>query len=75
MQWDSYCFEEQRRVQQEYDDYIENPFEAVDGVIQCPKCKQFKTFSFQKQSRSADEPMTTYSNCLNRNCNHKWREG
>jgi len=55
---------------QEHDDYLVKPFEVVDGVVRCPKCNGTKTWSVQKQTRSSDEPMTTFSRCVN--CSHQW---
>lgn len=42
-----------------------------DGILCCPKCKSFKTTSEQKQTRSADEPMTVFARCGK--CSHRWR--
>lgn len=56
--------------QQEQDDFIVNPFEVEEGVLTCPKCSKSRTFSYSKQTRSADEPMTTFATCMN--CKHKW---
>jgi transcription elongation factor S-II len=41
--------------------------------IICPRCKSEKTSFFQKQTRSADEPMTNFCTCHNTKCGHKWR--
>lgn len=38
----------------------------------CGKCKSQKIFTEQKQTRSADEPMTTFLTC--QECNHKWKQ-
>jgi len=40
--------------------------------FQCGKCKAKKVSYYQKQTRSADEPMTTFITCLA--CRHQWRE-
>ena len=56
--------------QKEQDDFIVNPFEVEEGVLTCPKCTKSRTFSYSKQTRSADEPMTTFATCMN--CKHKW---
>ena len=48
--------------------YQENP---TTDVI-CPKCGHTKAEYFQQQTRSADEPPTTFFRCLE--CNHRWRE-
>lgn len=44
---------------------------ADDGMFKCNKCKSMKTVYYQMQTRSADEPMTTYVTCTN--CNTKWK--
>jgi len=45
--------------------------EISDGMFKCNKCKSMKTIYYQLQTRSADEPMTTYVTCTN--CNAKWK--
>lgn len=42
-----------------------------EGLFKCGKCKSTKTTYYQMQTRSADEPMTTYVTC--RNCGSKWK--
>ncbi|KAF9055445.1 transcription elongation factor [Hymenopellis radicata] len=42
----------------------------TDG-FQCGRCKQRKTVYRQAQTRSADEPMTTFVTCTN--CGNKWK--
>jgi len=37
----------------------------------CGRCKRNKTTYYQMQTRSADEPMTTFITCLH--CNNKWK--
>ena len=41
------------------------------GQFKCGKCKSVKTTYYQMQTRSADEPMTTYVTCMN--CGSKWK--
>ncbi len=41
------------------------------GMFQCGKCKGTRTTYFQMQTRSADEPMTTFVTCLT--CKNKWK--
>lgn len=43
----------------------------ADGMFTCGKCKSKKTHYYQMQTRSADEPMTTFVSCLN--CSNKWK--
>lgn len=45
--------------------------EADDGMFKCNKCKSMKTVYYQMQTRSADEPMTTFVTCTN--CYTKWK--
>lgn len=44
---------------------VSKPEEPKDGLIKCIKCKSMKTVYTQAQTRSADEPMTTFVTCLN----------
>eukprot|EP00877_Chromochloris_zofingiensis_P012216 jgi/Chrzof1/7248/Cz02g16130.t1 len=44
---------------------------ASTDQFQCGKCKQRKTTYYQLQTRSADEPMTTFVNCVV--CGNKWK--
>lgn len=47
------------------------PEQEHDGFFKCGKCKTWKTTYTQAQTRSADEPMTTFVTCLN--CNNVWK--
>lgn len=38
----------------------------------CPRCAHIKAYYLQVQTRSADEPMTTYYRC--ENCAHNWKD-
>jgi len=42
-----------------------------EGLFQCRKCKSRKTRYYQMQTRSADEPMTTFVTCLQ--CSTRWK--
>ena len=44
---------------------------ATTDQFKCGKCKFRKAKYYQMQTRSADEPMTTFVTCLN--CNHRWK--
>jgi transcription elongation factor S-II len=44
---------------------------ASTDQFRCGKCGQRKTTYFQLQTRSADEPMTTFVQCVN--CNARWK--
>ena len=43
----------------------------ISGIFTCGKCKSNKTTYYQLQTRSADEPMTTFVNCIN--CGKRWK--
>lgn len=45
--------------------------EAPPGMFICRKCKSDKTTYYQLQTRSADEPMTTFVTCTN--CDLRWK--
>lgn len=59
----------QQKIQEE-NNFITTPFEVLESVLQCLKCNSFKTISYQKQTRSADEGMTTFVHCVK--CGNKW---
>ena len=48
-----------------------NVDDLPDGTFTCGKCKSKKTTYYQMQTRSADEPMTTFVTC--QNCKNRWK--
>lgn len=76
--WEHPIFDEPRAKIAEQNDYIQKPFEVEEGVIECTsfrkdtqqRCGSKRVFSFSKQTRSADEPATTFANCVE--CGAKW---
>ncbi|KXS18190.1 hypothetical protein M427DRAFT_96347 [Gonapodya prolifera JEL478] len=51
----------------------EKAWENVDQAdAQCPKCQHHRAYFMQIQTRSADEPMTTFYKCVK--CGTQWRE-
>lgn len=44
---------------------------SISDSLQCSKCKQKKVSYSQAQTRSADEPMTTFCECTV--CGHRWK--
>ncbi|KAJ1962932.1 transcription elongation factor TFIIS [Dispira parvispora] len=47
------------------------PVAAETDQFKCGRCKQRKCTYFQMQTRSADEPMTTFVTCTN--CQNRWK--
>lgn len=76
-----YAYELSSKVQQDYESiktHLENlkkktdkAFAPQEGLFQCGRCKSKKTTHYQLQTRSADEPMTTFVTCLN--CHKRWK--
>jgi len=69
--WNNPEFDDVSFKQKEQDDFTISPFQVEEGVLKCPKCGGCKSFSYSKQTRSADEPMTTFATCVT--CKHKWQ--
>jgi transcription elongation factor S-II len=44
---------------------------SISSSLTCGKCKQKKVSYSQAQTRSADEPMTTFCECMN--CGNRWK--
>tara|TARA_B100001059_G_scaffold195190_1_gene199613 strand:- start:199 stop:711 length:513 start_codon:yes stop_codon:yes gene_type:complete len=53
------------------DNKYEPKLEASTDNFKCWKCKSNKCTYYQLQTRSADEPMTTFVNCLD--CGNRWK--
>lgn len=51
--------------------FMQPDMSNTEGLFKCSKCKTRKTTYYQKQTRSADEPMTTFVSCLN--CGNNWK--
>jgi DNA-directed RNA polymerase subunit M/transcription elongation factor TFIIS len=54
-------------------DFYKMNANVEEGEFTCGKCRNKRILSFQKQMRSADEPMTTFFQC--QKCNHNWKMG
>jgi DNA-directed RNA polymerase subunit M/transcription elongation factor TFIIS len=70
--WNHKIYEAVRYKVEEQDSFIENPFEVEEGVLTCNKCGGKRVFSYSKQHRGGDEPMTTYATCVNPTCKAQW---
>lgn len=67
----SKLFDEEREIEEEIDNFMENPLEVQEGVFTCSRCKDTKTVSFELQTRSADEAATVYVQCVG--CKKRWK--
>lgn len=65
--WDALIQEKKIRDDNKY----EPKLEASTDNFKCWKCKSKKCTYYQLQTRSADEPMTTFVNCLD--CGNRWK--
>jgi len=50
---------------------IESRIAKGNGFYKCPKCKSQSTDFFLLQTRSSDEPMTTFASCFA--CGNNWK--
>jgi DNA-directed RNA polymerase subunit M/transcription elongation factor TFIIS len=65
--WDAILEERKTRLENKYFPKIE----ASTDNFHCRKCKGNKCTYYQAQTRSADEPMTTFVTCLD--CGNRWK--
>ncbi|KAB0386649.1 hypothetical protein FD755_001605 [Muntiacus reevesi] len=57
--------------------YVHNLKEVDDvlgGAAAWENCEHPRAYFMQLQTRSADEPMTTFYKCCNAQCGHRWRD-
>lgn len=69
--WDSKAYISQKLNLEATHNLIENPINIEEGSLQCGKCKGWKTFKYQMQTRSADEGITTFVRCGT--CPNRWK--
>ena len=69
-EWDNPIYTQYRDKVAEEDQFLMNPFEIEEGVLEC-KCGSKRTISFQRQTRSADEGSTTFAQCVE--CGTRWK--
>lgn len=65
--WNDLIQDKKIRDENKYEPKIE----ASTDNFKCYKCKSKKCTYYQLQTRSADEPMTTFVNCLD--CGNRWK--
>ncbi|XP_066228495.1 DNA-directed RNA polymerase III subunit RPC10-like [Saccopteryx leptura] len=50
-------------------------WENADSTAElCPRCEHPRACFMQLQTRSADQPMTTFHKCYDAQCGHCWRD-
>ncbi len=54
---------------------LQTKIEVMESYVECPKCKQKKIQFYNVQLRRADEPPTTFNNCMNKDFMYTWRTG
>jgi DNA-directed RNA polymerase subunit M/transcription elongation factor TFIIS len=72
VEWEHPSYDKVRDRICEQDNFIENPFEVEEGVLQC-RCGSKKVFSYCRQVKSSDEGTTSFAQCMK--CGKKWTEG
>ena len=70
--YDLYTYEECKKLENEYDNYISSDKNVEEGIYKCNNCKQNKTFSYTIQTRSCDEGASVFVFCSI--CKKKWKE-
>ena len=65
--WSEMIKDKIKRDQNKY----ETTIEAATDTFICSKCQSNKCTYYQMQTRSADEPMTTFVTCIN--CGKRWK--
>ena len=65
--WRELIKEKEIRDKHKYDPVLE----ASTDEFTCRRCKSTQCTYYQLQTRSADEPMTTFVSCIN--CGKKWK--
>ena len=65
--WDKFIESKIKRDKYKF----ENNIEACTDSFTCRKCKSNKCSYYQMQTRSADEPMTTFVSCIS--CGSRWK--
>lgn len=83
LSWDAPEYDAVKARLQEHDDFLVNPFETKEGIVECRNCRDNplyadkpaewrKTWAVTKQTRSGDEALSVFCRCAN--CGANWRE-
>jgi Transcription factor S-II (TFIIS) len=69
--WEA-AFDEAAKKELRRSEYHPDPETTPDGAFQCGKCGSKKTTYYEMQTRSADEPMTLFIQCVM--CRARWKK-
>jgi DNA-directed RNA polymerase subunit M/transcription elongation factor TFIIS len=69
LDWKCNYLKEYIYEEEEQDNFIVNPFEVEEGVLEC-KCGSKRVYSYAKQTRGGDESTSTFAECMG--CKAKW---
>lgn len=65
--WGSFILSEEKKKA----NILKVPIETISNLYTCKRCRNNQTTYYQLQTRSADEPMTTFITCVI--CNNHWK--
>jgi len=71
MMWEHPSFDEERDRMQRLDDFLLQPPDVEEGLLECRRCHSRRTFSFSKQTRRSDESATVFVQCAQCGCNFR----
>jgi DNA-directed RNA polymerase subunit M/transcription elongation factor TFIIS len=67
--WKHSSLDKYIKEEDEQDEFITNPFQVEEGIVEC-RCGSKRVYSYSKQTRSGDEGITSFHQCLK--CKSKW---
>lgn len=70
---DKHIFDKDRTQDEVHREALRGKLAVVESTVKCPKCKNKKVIVYQLQTRSADEPMTSYYKCTVPSCGNSWK--
>lgn len=71
MMWEHPSFDEERERMRRLDDFLLQPPDVEEGMLECRRCHSRRTFSFSKQTRRSDESATVFVQCAQCGCNFR----